>query len=72
MPRLYGCKPRPEWIIPLIIGLGFPAATVGVQRNSRPTGRYQRVLLEGVGHFPAREAPDDVAKAALDHLKSVV
>jgi pimeloyl-ACP methyl ester carboxylesterase len=36
------------------------------------TGHYKRVLLEGVGHFPAREAPHEVAKAALDHLKSFV
>jgi pimeloyl-ACP methyl ester carboxylesterase len=36
------------------------------------TGPYNRVLLEGVGHFPAREAPEEVAEAVLAHLKSVV
>ena len=36
------------------------------------TGFYHRVLLEGVGHFPAREAPDQVAKVVLAHLKSFV
>jgi pimeloyl-ACP methyl ester carboxylesterase len=34
------------------------------------TGRYKRVLLPNVGHFPAREAPDEVAKVCVDHLKS--
>ncbi len=33
---------------------------------------YRRVLLEGVGHFPAREAPDQVANEALSHLKTFV
>jgi pimeloyl-ACP methyl ester carboxylesterase len=32
------------------------------------TGRYERVVLDGVGHFPAREAPDEVARLILDHL----
>jgi hypothetical protein len=26
------------------------------------------VLLEGVGHFPTREAPECVTKALIDHL----
>jgi pimeloyl-ACP methyl ester carboxylesterase len=32
------------------------------------TGRYQRVLLDGVGHFPHREAADVVATGILRHL----
>lgn len=32
------------------------------------TGRYQRVLLDGIGHFPHREAPDAVATAIHRHL----
>ena len=32
------------------------------------TGRYQRALLDGIGHFPHREAPDAVATAILLHL----
>ncbi|HWY72030.1 MAG TPA: alpha/beta hydrolase, partial [Burkholderiaceae bacterium] len=27
------------------------------------TGPYRRVVLEGVGHFPQRESPADVADA---------
>ena len=33
------------------------------------TGNYRRALLEGVGHFPAREAPAIVATEVLSHLK---
>jgi pimeloyl-ACP methyl ester carboxylesterase len=32
---------------------------------------YQRILLDGIGHFPHREAPDAVAHAALRMLGSV-
>jgi pimeloyl-ACP methyl ester carboxylesterase len=30
---------------------------------------YERLLLEGVGHFPHREAPDAVSAAILRHLQ---
>ncbi len=33
-------------------------------------GGYRRVLLEGVGHFPARETPIDSAEAILEHLRA--
>src|ERR1700735_3459006 len=32
------------------------------------TGPYKRVLLQDVGHFPAREAPEQVAQPVLTHL----
>jgi pimeloyl-ACP methyl ester carboxylesterase len=35
------------------------------------TGRYERLLLDGIGHFPHREAPDAVATAILRHLGEV-
>jgi pimeloyl-ACP methyl ester carboxylesterase len=36
------------------------------------TGPYKRVVLPHVGHFPAREAPDQVAQDVLAHLQSYV
>jgi pimeloyl-ACP methyl ester carboxylesterase len=36
------------------------------------TGPYKRELLKDVGHFPAREAPEQVAQITLAHLKSYV
>ena len=35
------------------------------------TAYYRRVVLDGIGHFPLREAPDAVADAVLQHLASV-
>lgn len=34
------------------------------------TNGYRRVVLDGIGHFPTREAPDIVADAVLQHLES--
>lgn len=34
------------------------------------TGGYERILLDGVGHFPHREAPEAVAEAVDRHLRS--
>jgi pimeloyl-ACP methyl ester carboxylesterase len=36
------------------------------------TGDYRRVVLENVGHFPHREAPELVADAVLHHLRKYV
>ncbi|MGE0800040.1 MAG: alpha/beta fold hydrolase [Lautropia sp.] len=33
-------------------------------------GPYQRILLEGIGHFPSREAPDAVASELIRFLSS--
>jgi pimeloyl-ACP methyl ester carboxylesterase len=33
------------------------------------TGPFQRVVLEDVGHFPTREAPEDVAARLIDHFR---
>lgn len=43
-----------------------PALSEGRERFF--TAAYQRLVLEGVGHFPSREAPEPVAEAVLRHL----
>jgi pimeloyl-ACP methyl ester carboxylesterase len=48
----------------------LPSSSLGLERYFR--GRYDRVLLDGVGHFPHREAPAAVATAILRHLGSRV
>ena len=45
-----------------------PAASADQERFS--AGGYRRVVLEGVGHFPHREAPRTVAAAVDEHLRS--
>ena len=44
-----------------------PASSEGLDRFF--TGAYQRVILDGVGHFPPREAPEAVAEAIDRHLR---
>jgi pimeloyl-ACP methyl ester carboxylesterase len=46
----------------------LPSASEG-QEKYFPSG-YERILLEGVGHFPHREAPAKVADAAVRFLRS--
>jgi pimeloyl-ACP methyl ester carboxylesterase len=43
-----------------------PSESEGLERFF--TGGYQRLVLDGVGHFPHREASDFVADAILRHL----
>jgi pimeloyl-ACP methyl ester carboxylesterase len=45
-----------------------PTTSEGLERWF--TGGYRRVVLEGVGHFPHREAAEDVADLVLAHLVS--
>jgi pimeloyl-ACP methyl ester carboxylesterase len=33
------------------------------------TGGYRRVVLDGIGHFPAREAPEAVSKLLIEHFQ---
>jgi pimeloyl-ACP methyl ester carboxylesterase len=42
-----------------------PASSDGLDRHFR---RYRRVVLDGVGHFPHREAPAAVADLVQEHL----
>lgn len=43
-----------------------PAESEGQERWF--TGGYERLVLDNVGHFPAREAAGPVADAVLRHL----
>jgi pimeloyl-ACP methyl ester carboxylesterase len=43
-----------------------PATSEGLERYFR--GPYRRIVLEGVGHFPPREAPERVADVLVEHL----
>jgi pimeloyl-ACP methyl ester carboxylesterase len=45
-----------------------PAGSAGQERYF--SGGYERVLLDGVGHFPHREAPEAVAHAIERHLRA--
>ena len=45
-----------------------PASSEGLERYF--TAGYRRIVLDGIGHFPSREAPDAVANAILQHLES--
>jgi pimeloyl-ACP methyl ester carboxylesterase len=43
-----------------------PASSEGL--DDYFTGGYRRIVLDSVGHFPPREAPDAVAAAVIEHL----
>jgi len=47
-----------------------PSESEGQERYF--TGGYRRAMLDGVGHFPAREAPEQVANEVVSHLKQFV
>jgi pimeloyl-ACP methyl ester carboxylesterase len=43
-----------------------PTSSARMERHF--TGSYRRMVLEGVGHFPTREAPEIVSEAIIEHL----
>jgi len=49
-------------------GVTMPSTTEGKEKYF--TGGYRRHVLNGVGHFPTREAPDAVNKLLIDFLKA--
>lgn len=44
-----------------------PASSEGLDRFF--TGGYRRIVLDGIGHFPSREAPQATADAIVGHLR---
>lgn len=65
--------PAPRLAVPTLVLYGdadacnHPDSSAG--KDDFFTGPYQRQLLEGVGHFPHREAPEQVAAAILAFVK---
>jgi pimeloyl-ACP methyl ester carboxylesterase len=51
-------------------GTVLPKSTEG--KDKYFSGPYRRLLIEGVGHFPTREAPDTVAEAVSQHLSAIL
>ena len=54
----------------LAVGAGGGPFTVDTMSRATAT-KVSSVLLQGVGHYPAMEAPDKLAKALLDFVDSV-
>ena len=48
-------------------GVTIPPTTEG--KDQYFTGGYRRVVIDGVGHFPTREKPDEVSRLLIDFLK---
>jgi pimeloyl-ACP methyl ester carboxylesterase len=48
-------------------GVNPPATTESMA--DKYIGDFRRVVLDGVGHFPTREAPEQVASLLVDHFK---
>jgi pimeloyl-ACP methyl ester carboxylesterase len=65
-------NPAPVLAVPTLVLHGaadscnHPDSSAGKERFF--SGPYRRTLLDGVGHFPQREAPSDVANAILSFL----
>jgi pimeloyl-ACP methyl ester carboxylesterase len=67
-------RPAPVIGVPTLVihGGADPAndPSTSANRESLFSGPYQRIVLDGVGHFPTREAPDAVARALKAFLRS--
>lgn len=67
-------NPAPVLAVPTLVLHGaadscnHPDTSAGKERFF--SGPYRRVLLDGVGHFPQREAPEPVAAALLQFLNT--
>jgi pimeloyl-ACP methyl ester carboxylesterase len=65
--------PAPVLNVPTLVlhgavdGVNHPDSSAGKEHFFQ--ARYQRQLLPGVGHFPQREAPQQVAQAIINFLK---
>jgi pimeloyl-ACP methyl ester carboxylesterase len=49
---------------------GVTPPSMTATMRSKFTGKFQRILLDGIGHFPTREVPDVVSKGLIKHFSS--
>ena len=65
-------NPAPRIAVPTLVIHGaedratLPESSEGKQGLF--SGRYHRIVLKGVGHFPQREAPDELTRTILDFI----
>jgi pimeloyl-ACP methyl ester carboxylesterase len=70
-PDITALAKTPGLTVPVLaVGAGGGAFTAGTMSQAAP-GEVSSVSLDGVGHYAAMEAPDELAKALLDFAASV-
>ena len=52
----------------LEISYGVNPPQTSTSMAEKFTGEFRRVVLDGVGHFPTREAPNDVSTLLIEHF----
>ena len=75
-PDIAKLNPLPTIATPMLVIHGDADAVNPVATSAGKeaffSGRYERVVMEGIGHFPQREAPDSVGRALVDFLSESV
>jgi len=70
-PRIRALAQPPGLTMPVLaVGAGGGPFTAGTMSQAAP-GEVSSVSLDGVGHYAAMEAPDELAKAILGFAASV-
>ena len=72
--QIAALKPLPVIVDPMLVIHGGADAVNPPQTSAGKeqwfSGPYRRIVLEGVGHFPQRERPTQVAEALIDFFKT--
>src|ERR1039458_3535461 len=70
-PDIRALAEKPGMTVPVLaVGAGGGPFTAGTMSQAAP-GEVSSVSLDGVGHYAAMEAPDELAKAILDFTGSI-
>jgi pimeloyl-ACP methyl ester carboxylesterase len=70
-PDIRALAKTPGLTVPVLaVGAGGGPFTAGTMSQAAPAG-VSSVSLDGVGHYAAMEAPDELAKAILDFAARV-